>query len=107
MNPPKVTDEDYINFIIAPPREVTATEAERVQPESKDAPALRALLRACLPDSNQMRQRSGLRQKRKLICKAAFWFSMIRRLRSRIRNLTRWFTGIGRANKKKSSQASI
>jgi hypothetical protein len=39
MNPPKVTDEDYINFIIATPREVTATEAGRVQPESKDAPA--------------------------------------------------------------------
>ncbi len=33
MNPPKVTDEDYINFIIATPREVTATEAGRVQPE--------------------------------------------------------------------------
>jgi hypothetical protein len=39
MNPPKVTDEDYINFIIATPREVTATEAERVQPESRNAPA--------------------------------------------------------------------
>ncbi len=39
MNPPKVTAEDYINFIIATPRDVTATEAERVQPESKDAPA--------------------------------------------------------------------
>ena len=41
MNPPKVTDEDYINFIIATPREVTATEAERVQPESQDAPPRR------------------------------------------------------------------
>jgi len=39
MNPPKVTDEDYINFIIATPRDVTATEAGRVQPESKNAPA--------------------------------------------------------------------
>jgi hypothetical protein len=45
MNPPKVTDEDYINFIIATPREVTATEAERVQPESKDAPAHDAFTR--------------------------------------------------------------
>lgn len=45
MNPPKVTDEDYINFIIATPREVTATEAERVQPESKDAPAHNAFTR--------------------------------------------------------------
>ncbi len=45
MNPPKLTDEDYINFIIATPRDVTATEAERVQPESKDAPAHDAFTR--------------------------------------------------------------
>ncbi len=45
MNPPKVTDEDYINFIIATPRDVTATEAERVQPASKDAPAHDAFTR--------------------------------------------------------------
>jgi len=45
MNPPKVTDEDYINFIIATPRDVTATEAERVQPESRDAPAHDAFTR--------------------------------------------------------------
>jgi len=45
MNPPKVTDEDYINFIIATPRDVTATEAGRVQPESKDAPAHDAFTR--------------------------------------------------------------
>jgi len=45
MNPPKVTDEDYINFVIATPRDVTATEAERMQPESKDAPAHDAFTR--------------------------------------------------------------
>ncbi len=45
MNPPKVTDEDYINFIIATPRDVTATEAGRVQPESKNAPAHDAFTR--------------------------------------------------------------
>jgi hypothetical protein len=45
MNPPKVTDADYINFIIATPREVTATEAGRVQPESTDAPAHDAFTR--------------------------------------------------------------
>lgn len=45
MNPPKVTDEDYINFIIATPRDVTATEAERVQPESQNAPAHDAFTR--------------------------------------------------------------
>jgi len=45
MNPPKVTDTDYIDFIIATPRHVTATEAERVQPESKNAPAHDAFTR--------------------------------------------------------------
>ena len=45
MNPPKVTDEDYINFIIATPRDVTATEAGRVQPESRNAPAHDAFTR--------------------------------------------------------------
>jgi len=45
MNLPKVIDEDYINFIIATPRDVTATEAERVQPESKNAPAHDAFTR--------------------------------------------------------------
>jgi hypothetical protein len=45
MNPPKVIAEDYINFIIATPRDVTATEAGRVQPESKNAPAHDAFTR--------------------------------------------------------------
>ncbi len=67
MNPPKVTDEDYINFIIATPRDVTATEAGRVQPESKNAPALRALLLACCRALNRMPKRSGRKQERRLI----------------------------------------
>jgi hypothetical protein len=57
MNPPKVTDEDYINFIIATPRDVTATEAERVQPESKNAPAHDAftrLLQRLEPDAEML-----------------------------------------------------
>src|SRR5947208_2371304 len=59
MNLPKVTDEDYINFIIATPRDVTATEAERVQPESKNAPAHDAftrLLSRLEPDSQTLWQ---------------------------------------------------
>lgn len=59
MNPPKVTDEDYINFIIATPRDVTAMEAERVQPESKNAPAHDAftrLLGRLEPDSETLWQ---------------------------------------------------
>lgn len=57
MNPPKVTDEDYINFIIATPRVVTATEAERVQPASQNAPrhdAFTRLLQRLEPDSEQL-----------------------------------------------------
>ena len=45
MNPAKCTAEDYINFVIATPRIVTATEAERVQPPSENAPAHDAFTR--------------------------------------------------------------
>jgi hypothetical protein len=61
MNPPKVTDEDCINFIIATPRDVTATEAERVQPESKNAPkhdAFTRLLARLEPDAETLWQES-------------------------------------------------
>lgn len=61
MNPPKVTDEDYINFIIATPRDVTATEAERVQPTSTNAPAHDAftrLLQRLEPDAETLWQES-------------------------------------------------
>jgi hypothetical protein len=57
MNPPKVTDDDYINFIIATPRDVTATFAGRVQPESKNAPAHDAftrLLQRLEPDAETL-----------------------------------------------------
>ena len=45
MNPPKVKDEDYINFIIATPHIVTATEASSCQPESRNAPSHDAFTR--------------------------------------------------------------
>src|SRR5438105_6142094 len=45
MNPPKCSDEDYINFLIATPRQVSATEAARVQPEAEKAPAHDAFTR--------------------------------------------------------------
>ncbi len=38
MNPPECSDEDYINFVIATPRQVTATEAARVQPKGAEQP---------------------------------------------------------------------
>lgn len=61
MNPPKVNEEDYINFVIASPKQLTATEAERVQPESKHAPAHDAftrLLTRLEPDSETLWQES-------------------------------------------------
>ena len=45
MNPPKVRDEDYINFIIATPHTVTATEASSCQPESRQRPSHDAFTR--------------------------------------------------------------
>ena len=35
MNEPKVWDLDYINFLLATPRVVSATEGARVQPEGE------------------------------------------------------------------------
>lgn len=61
MNPPKVNEEDYINFVIATPKQITATEAERVQPVSKDAPAHDAftrLLTRLEPDAETLWQDS-------------------------------------------------
>ena len=57
MNPPKCKDEDYINFLIATPRQVSATEAARVQPEQRQAPAHDAftrLLQRLEPDAETL-----------------------------------------------------
>ncbi len=45
MNPPKCTDEEYINFIIATPRSVSAIEAAKAQPAQADAAAHDAFTR--------------------------------------------------------------
>jgi putative transposase len=45
MNAPKVTDLDYINFLVAAPRVVSCTEAARVQPEGPRRAAHDALTR--------------------------------------------------------------
>src|SRR5512143_406593 len=45
MNPPKVTDQDYIHFLIATPRVCSGTEAARVHPEGITAPAHDAFTR--------------------------------------------------------------
>jgi len=45
MNPPKVNEYDYINFLIATQKAYSCTEAERVQPESDNPPAHDAITR--------------------------------------------------------------
>ena len=45
MNPPRVTDRDYIDFLIGTPKEASACEAARVQPLNPNAPAHDAFTR--------------------------------------------------------------
>jgi hypothetical protein len=45
VNPPKCSDDDYINFVIASPRSVSATEAAKVQGDEERAPAHDAFTR--------------------------------------------------------------
>jgi hypothetical protein len=45
VNPPKCSDDDYINFVIASPRSVSATEAAKVQGQEEQAPAHDAFTR--------------------------------------------------------------
>ncbi len=59
MNTPKCLDEDYINFVIATPRTVTATEAARVRPEGAKSPqhdAFTRLLERLEPDPEMLWQ---------------------------------------------------
>ena len=59
MNEPKVTDLDYINFLLAAPRVVSCTEGARVHPEGP-APAahdaLNRLLYRLEPDTTPLWQ---------------------------------------------------
>jgi hypothetical protein len=45
MNPPKVNEYDYINFLIATQKAYSCTEAERVQPPSDQSPTHDAITR--------------------------------------------------------------
>jgi putative transposase len=45
VNPPKCSDDDYINFVIATPRSVSATEAAKVQGNEEQAAAHDAFTR--------------------------------------------------------------
>ena len=69
MNPPKCSDDDYINFVIASPRSVSATEAAKVQGDEEQAPAHDAftrLLHRLEPDAetlwNEAASQVNLRQ---------------------------------------------
>ena len=69
MNPPKCSDDDYINFVIATPRSVSATEAAKVQGDEEQAPAHDAftrLLHRLEPDAatlwREARSQVGLTQ---------------------------------------------
>jgi hypothetical protein len=70
MNELKVQDLDYINFLLATPRVVSATEAERVQPEGPRRAAHDAftrMLHRLEPDTTP-RIRSGASIDRILSC---------------------------------------
>jgi hypothetical protein len=45
MNPAKYNEYDYINFLIATQKAYSCTEAERVQPDQANPPALFAVTR--------------------------------------------------------------
>jgi len=45
MNPPKVNEYDYINFLIATQKAYSGMEAQRVQPDSANSPAHDAITR--------------------------------------------------------------
>src|SRR6266536_3191082 len=57
MNEPKVTDLDYINFLLAAPRVVSCTEGARVQPDGPQSAAhdaLNRLLHRLEPDTTPL-----------------------------------------------------
>src|SRR5689334_22777976 len=45
MNPPRCTEQDYIDFLVATPRAATCMEAARVQPDKPSKPAHDAFTR--------------------------------------------------------------
>lgn len=68
MNRPKVTEEDYINFLIATPKVCSATEAARVQPDEAKAPAHDAftrLLHRLEPDASTLWQEAATQIERR------------------------------------------
>ena len=57
MNPPKVNEYDYINFLIGTQKAYSCVEAERVQPKSDNAAghdAITQLLHRMEPSTSQL-----------------------------------------------------
>ncbi len=67
MNPPKVSDEEYINFLIATPRACSGVEAARTYPVEDSPPAHDAftrLLHRLEPDAGTLWQEAALQVER-------------------------------------------
>ena len=100
MNPLKCNEEDYINFVIAAPKQLTAAVAEPVQPAGTNAPA-HEVLRNFWRGLNRMPKHFGQIQKHRLIQDRGFSFWTNRGLINRFQKHPIWFTGTIRANTKK------
>ena len=86
MNAPKVSDLDYINFLVAAPKVVSCTEAARVQPERPGRAAhdvLTRLLQRLEPDTTPLWREAGL-----LACSAFYAFFAFFVIRDLWRSLT-------------------
>src|SRR5215207_9318910 len=106
MNEPKVTDLDYINFLLAAPRVVSCTEGARVQPDGSQPvahDALNRLLNRLEADTAPLWQEAEQlldRTRGLLIIDDTT-------LTSRMHNRLPWCIGIGLANIIGLSRASI
>src|ERR1051325_4944631 len=106
MNAPKVTDLDYINFLVAAPRVVSCTEAARVQPDGPRRAAhdaLTRLLQRLEPDTTPLWREAEQLVDRQAGLLIADDSSSI----SPMPTKSNWSIGIGRASTIRSSPASI
>lgn len=106
MNAPKVTDLDYINFLVAAPRVVSCTEAARVQPEQPRRAAhdaLTRLLQRLEPDTTPLWREAEQHVDRQ----AGLLIADDSTLDKPYATKSNWFIAIGRASIIRSSRASI
>jgi len=92
MNAPKVTDLDYINFLVAAPKVVSCTEAARIQPLPPRRAAHEAftrLLQRLEPDTTPL-----WREAEQYVDRESGLLNSTSRMPSR----SNWCIGIGRAS---------